>query len=74
MLVADRACDASSSQLIRLAARRRPSHRRECFEHCYFIAGDLFTRVDPVATTPRQVPGVAFPATGRLHSAQAVVL
>lgn len=43
MLVSGRAGDTSSSYLIRLApGASAASHRHECFEHCYVIAGDLF--------------------------------
>lgn len=43
MLVSGRSGDASSSYLVRLApGASAASHRHECFEHCYVIAGDLF--------------------------------
>jgi anti-sigma factor ChrR (cupin superfamily) len=42
MLVAGRPGDASSSYLIHLApGATAASHRHDCFEHCYVIAGDL---------------------------------
>ena len=43
MLVSGRPGDPSSSYLVRLAPGvRGASHRHDCFEHCYVIAGDLF--------------------------------
>jgi len=40
MVVSGGAGDTSSSYLIRLApGAAAPSHRHECFEHCYVIAG-----------------------------------